>query len=134
MFTGNPGLGMQLTLSDFDSKDSPPSWLPRDKWEDILALSVLPGPLDSLCVSFASASTAWHQWYRHPYPEQVALPLAESEAIKAQEDSGRLKNMCDRVALHCLGRELLPLRLYIKESFLGIASALFGFCRLAMHG
>ncbi|XP_070202269.1 uncharacterized protein [Littorina saxatilis] len=83
---GNPGLGMQLTLSDFDSKDSPPAWLSKDKWEDILALSVLPGPMDSLCVSFASASDAWHQWFKSPYPEQESLPLAESEAIKAQEN------------------------------------------------
>nr|KAG5702033.1 hypothetical protein BaRGS_015768 [Batillaria attramentaria] len=82
---GNPGLGMQLTLSDFDSKDSPPTWLPREKWDDIMALSVLPGPLDSLCVSFAAASDAWHDWYKSPYPEQEPLPLAESEAIEAQK-------------------------------------------------
>ena len=77
---------MQLTLADFDSKDSPPTWLSKDKWEDILALSVLPGPLDSLCVSFAAAADAWHQWYTAPYPEQEPLPLVESEAIKAQEN------------------------------------------------
>ncbi|KAK3108743.1 hypothetical protein FSP39_014630 [Pinctada imbricata] len=51
LLQGNPGLGMQLTLSDFDCKDPPPTWLPQEKWEDILALSVLPGPLDSLCTS-----------------------------------------------------------------------------------
>ena len=48
--TGNPGLGMQLSLADFDSDDFIPGWLPPDKWEDLLAVSVLPGPLDSLCV------------------------------------------------------------------------------------
>ncbi|XP_076457719.1 uncharacterized protein LOC143291635 isoform X3 [Babylonia areolata] len=83
---GNPGLGMQLTLSDFDSKDSPPAWLSQDRWEDILALSVLPGPLDSLCVSFAAASDTWHEWFKSPYPDQEPLPLTESEAIKAQEN------------------------------------------------
>jgi hypothetical protein len=35
--------------------------------------------------------------------------------------------------LHCLSRELLPLRLSIKESFLGKASSLLGFGCLAMH-
>lgn len=82
---GNPGLGMQLTLSDFDSKDSPPTWLSQEQWEDVMALSVLPGPLDSLCVSFASASQAWHQWYTTPYPEQEPLPLSERAGLKAIE-------------------------------------------------
>ena len=90
---------MQLTLSDFDSKDSPPTWLSQEEWEDILALSVLPGPLDSLCVSFASASEAWYKWYTSPYPEQEALPLAESEAIKAQEDKGGCGCWCGSFGL-----------------------------------
>ena len=75
---GNPGLGMQLTLADFDCKDLPPEWLPKEKWEDILALSVLPGPLDSLCVNFALNSESWRNWYKGEYPEREPLPIAMS--------------------------------------------------------
>lgn len=76
ILTGNPGLGMQLTLNDFDYKDDPPVWLPQEKWEDILALSVLPGPLDSLCVNFAQNSESWKSWYKSQHPEKEPLPLA----------------------------------------------------------
>ncbi|KAJ8316217.1 hypothetical protein KUTeg_006231 [Tegillarca granosa] len=75
---GNPGLGMQLTLADFDCKDDPPNFLPQEKWEDILALSVLPGPLDSLCVNFAQNADAWKEWYKSEHPENEPLPLSPS--------------------------------------------------------
>lgn len=75
---GNPGLGMQLTLNDFDCKDPPPKWLPQEKWEDILALSVLPGPLDSLCVHMAQNSDTWNSWYKSDYPEREPLPVASA--------------------------------------------------------
>jgi hypothetical protein len=39
ILTGNPGLGMQLTLNDFDYKDDPPAWLPQEKWEDIIKIT-----------------------------------------------------------------------------------------------
>ena len=66
---------MQLSLADFDCDDAvPPSWLPTDKWEDILAVSVLPGPLDSLCVSMARDADAWENWYHSDKPEDELLP------------------------------------------------------------
>ena len=70
---------MQLTLSDFDCKDPPPDWLAQEKWEDILALSVLPGPLDSLCVNLAQNAAAWKDWYKSEYPEREPLPLSVGE-------------------------------------------------------
>ncbi|KAJ8316357.1 hypothetical protein KUTeg_006371 [Tegillarca granosa] len=78
LLQGNPGLGMQLTLADFDCKDDPPNFLPQEKWEDILALSVLPGPLDSLCVNFAQNADAWKEWYKSEHPENEPLPLSPS--------------------------------------------------------
>lgn len=69
---------MQLTLNDFDCKDPPPKWLPQEKWEDILALSVLPGPLDSLCVHMAQNSDTWKSWYTSDYPEREPLPVASA--------------------------------------------------------
>ena len=77
---GNPGLGMQLSLEDFDCNDAaPPSWLPADKWEDILAVSVLPGPLDSLCVHMARQSDSWEHWYQSENPEDELVPLPTKE-------------------------------------------------------
>jgi hypothetical protein len=60
----------------YKNKDDPPAWLPQEKWEDILALSVLPGPLDSLCVNFAQNSESWKSWYKSQHPEKEPLPLA----------------------------------------------------------
>lgn len=67
---------MQLTLADFDCKDDPPDWMPSEKWEDILALSVLPGALDSLCVNFVQNSEEWKAWYKFDHPDQEPLPLS----------------------------------------------------------
>ena len=74
---GNPGLGMQLTLQDFDNSGDPPSWLPAQKWEDVMAVSVLPGPLDSLCVHIANSDDAWKTWYQHSEPETLDLPISD---------------------------------------------------------
>ena len=85
---------MQLSLQDFDCRDAEtPTWLPTEKWEDILALSVLPGPLDSLCVDFATNSEAWREWYHSPYPEKLPLPSGGGGAAggggkKKEEDDG----------------------------------------------
>ena len=72
---GNPGLGMQLSLNDFGSNDKPLD-IPSKKWEDILAISVLPGALDSLCVHMAQCPDDWLLWYKSPRPERLALPVA----------------------------------------------------------
>ncbi len=78
--SGNPGLGMQLSLADFECEDTEaPRWLPAEKWEDILALSVLPGPLDSLCVHMARESDVWRDWYHSEKPEDLDLPIPNPE-------------------------------------------------------
>nr|XP_022320176.1 dynein beta chain, flagellar outer arm-like isoform X6 [Crassostrea virginica] len=93
LLQGNPGLGMQLTLNDFDCKDPPPKWIPQEKWEDILALSVLPGPLDSLCVHLAQNSESWKAWYKSDYPEREPLPLSSSAGEEENRPaSGGSKN------------------------------------------
>lgn len=68
---GNPGLGLQLSLSDFGSEAQPPSWLAKDIWENIMALSVLPGPLDNLCVKVAEDSEGWSKWFSSETPEKM---------------------------------------------------------------
>ena len=78
--TGNPGLGIPLSLADFDcppGEVAPPGWLPQDKWDDILAVSVLPGPLDSLCVNMAVNSDEWRVWYHSDLPENEPMPFRD---------------------------------------------------------
>ena len=68
---GNPGFGksIQLSLSDFMSLASPPEWIAPDKWEDILTYSVLPGGLESICVTIADDSESWRTWSNLKEPE-----------------------------------------------------------------
>ena len=77
---------MVLSLSDFECALSPPDWLHSDNWEDILAASVLPGPLDSVCVNFAKESEDWRKWYEHATPEDVETPLETSTNGKGSGD------------------------------------------------
>ena len=65
---------MQLSLNDFGS-DEKPLDIPSKKWEDILAISVLPGALDSLCVHMAQYPDNWLSWYKSARPERLALPV-----------------------------------------------------------
>uniref|UniRef100_H3B7U7 Dynein heavy chain C-terminal domain-containing protein n=1 Tax=Latimeria chalumnae TaxID=7897 RepID=H3B7U7_LATCH len=41
----------------------PPAWLPHNLWERLLAISVVPGPLDGVCVQVAKKSLQWENWY-----------------------------------------------------------------------
>ena len=66
---------MVLSLADFECSGSAPHWLPSDKWDDILAASVLPGPLDCVCVKFVEHSDEWKQWYELDSPEREPTPL-----------------------------------------------------------
>ena len=92
---GNPGLGMQLSLSDFGSAGKPLD-IPSKKWEDILAISVLPGPLDSLCVHMAQCPDQWLVWYKSVRPERLALPtIADSD----QPGRSSLRQVHDRQAV-----------------------------------
>ncbi|XP_072048734.1 uncharacterized protein [Amphiura filiformis] len=83
---GNPGLGnMELSLADFDCDAPAPSFIADDKWDDILAMSVLPGPLDGLCVQIAEIPDAWESWYKADAPENEGLPLKPGTADGEQE-------------------------------------------------
>jgi len=78
---GNPGFGksIQLSLSDFMSLASPPEWIAPDKWEDILTYSVLPGGLESICVTIADDSESWRMWSNLKEPEAIEPPVTEKE-------------------------------------------------------
>ena len=71
---------MVLTLADFDCDEAVPEWLPSDKWDDVIAMSVLPGPLDSLCVQVAENADEWEAWYKTDMPENEPLPMKSEDA------------------------------------------------------
>ena len=74
---GNPGFGREtrVCLADFESEATVPDWLPADRWEDLLTFSVLPKPLEGLCVRVAENSEAWKKWYNLPQPEVTACAV-----------------------------------------------------------
>ncbi|XP_067941284.1 uncharacterized protein [Watersipora subatra] len=80
---GNPGLGLSLSLDDFGCEAKPPEWLPKDRWENVMAISVLPGPLDNLCVRIAENPEAWHKWYLSDTPERQMV----SQTIDGGDDN-----------------------------------------------
>lgn len=74
------------TLADFNSSEKPPSWLPADKWESVLAMSVLQGPLDGICVQIATNQSDWNNWYSSECPENESLPFKGSEEISSKNE------------------------------------------------
>lgn len=78
---------MSLTLDDFGCDAKPPEWLPRDRWENVMAISVLPGPLDNLCVKLAENSEPWHKWYLSDTPERQMVQLSATQDEAPTESS-----------------------------------------------
>ncbi|XP_069470025.1 uncharacterized protein [Ambystoma mexicanum] len=70
---------MTLALADMGSNLSPPSWLPSERWEDLLVLSMAPGPLNSFCIQVAEKSSLWEEWYNTDYPDLQNLPHETTE-------------------------------------------------------
>ncbi|XP_033641711.1 dynein beta chain, flagellar outer arm-like [Asterias rubens] len=94
LLQGNPGLGnMELSLEDFDCDSPVPCFLTQDKWEDLMAISVLPGPLDGLCVQFAQRSSEWEAWYKCAEPENEPMPYrpmtSEEEEHRPVDNEGQ---------------------------------------------
>ena len=75
---------MELSLADFDCDAQPPDFIPYNKFEDLLAISVLPGPLDGLCVQFAQRPGDWEAWYKSATPEEEPLPYRPVTAGEGQ--------------------------------------------------
>ncbi|XP_022099208.1 dynein beta chain, ciliary-like [Acanthaster planci] len=98
LLQGNPGLGnMELSLADFECDSPPPNFLTPDQWEDLMAVSVLPGPLDGLCVQFAQQPADWEAWYKTTNPEEEPLPYRPATA---GEDQSRLVDAEGQTSAH----------------------------------
>lgn len=81
-----------LKLADFDPTLLTPSWVPIDRWQSILSLSTLPGPLEQICTTIVN-DPKWQEWYHDDEPEKLKLPgLGEvlenttSEALNTATD------------------------------------------------
>lgn len=67
-------MDVTLTLKDFESDASPPAWLPEHVWRDVMAISVLPGPLEFFCTQIAEDPDTWQNWFESE-TNDVPLPL-----------------------------------------------------------
>ncbi|XP_041092485.1 dynein alpha chain, flagellar outer arm-like isoform X2 [Polyodon spathula] len=122
LFQGFRGCGsVALTLNDFGSDVDPPAWLPPERWEGLLGLSVLPGPLDSVCVQVAESSTKWEAWYTSDHPELEPLPLAQGFTVENVEDALGSSGI-PGLALASEFHQLLVLRTLLPDRLTGALS------------
>ncbi|XP_078672103.1 uncharacterized protein LOC144911712 isoform X1 [Branchiostoma floridae x Branchiostoma belcheri] len=130
LLQGNPGLGggLPLSLEDFDCEAPMPEWIPQDKFEDLMAMSVLPGPLDSLCKHVAEDADDWERWYQSLAPEEERLPYrppTEEQAADAGTGSPDLGPMTDfhqLLIMRCLRPDRLPFAMakYVQKHMPGV--------------
>ena len=55
----NTNINIQLSDFGVPKNVKPPSWIPADNWNDLLALSLLQGDLDHFVVGLISAEAEW---------------------------------------------------------------------------
>ena len=110
-----------LTLADFDPTLLTPSWVPPDRWQSLLSLSTLPGPLEGLCTKVAS-EPKWQEWYYHDCPESLSFPGIDEDDEQGdeEEDEQTQNTMTDfhgLLILRCLRPDRLTsaMREYVGE-------------------
>ena len=110
-----------LTLADFDPTLLTPSWVSPDRWQSLLSLSTLPGPLEGLCTKVAS-DPKWQEWYNHDRPESLSFPGIDEDNEKGdqEEDEQTQDSMTDfhgLLILRCLRPDRLTsaMREYVGE-------------------
>ena len=82
LMRGKYNSNINISLTDFGvPKNTPiPKWLPPDKWNDLLAMSLLQGELDHFVVAIVSSEKEWKDWYCNPFGVQI--PKIEMEIEK----------------------------------------------------
>ena len=113
-----------LSLADFDPTLLTPSWVPRDRWQSLLSLSTLPGPLEGLCTKVAS-NPKWQEWYYHDRPESLDLPgidqdgdgRQEKELIENEQTQDTMTDFHGLLILRCLRPDRLTsaMKEYVGE-------------------
>ncbi|XP_075119220.1 uncharacterized protein LOC142194092 [Leptodactylus fuscus] len=54
---------------DYSTNTNPPTWLPSETWEEIVALSATSVHLNKLSIQIAENPSEWEKWYRIEYPD-----------------------------------------------------------------
>ena len=82
LMRGKYNSNINISLTDFGvPKNTPvPKWIPTDKWNDLLAMSLLQGELDHFVVAIVSSENEWKAWYSNPF--SVQIPKIEMEIEK----------------------------------------------------
>ena len=112
----------RLSLADFDPTLLTPSWVPRDRWQSLLSLSTLPGPLEGLCTKVAS-DPKWLEWYNHDRPESLDLPgideeeHQENKMIENEQAQDTMTDFHGLLILRCLRPDRLTsaMKEYVGE-------------------
>ena len=66
-----------LSLVDFD-----PTLLAPNRWQSLLSLSTIPGPLEGLCAKVA-AEPKWQEWYHYELAETLDFPGLDHNPTQA---------------------------------------------------
>ncbi|XP_075240849.1 dynein beta chain, ciliary-like isoform X3 [Convolutriloba macropyga] len=98
-------------LEDFGiSSTSTPDWIPKDRFDDIITVSVLQdSPLHGLCRDIVENSDAWLKWYSCENCESVSMP-------KDDEDSWRDVHRLIVIRLLRPDRFSSALKLFVQDN------------------
>lgn len=68
-------------MSDFglSSQTRVPTWIPKDNFDDLLALSLLQGDLDHFVLALLSNESEWKEWYMNPFERKMPSIEMENE-------------------------------------------------------
>lgn len=82
LMRGKYNSNINITLADFGvPKNTPvPNWIPKDNWNDLLAMSLLQGELDHFVVAIVSSEKEWKAWAERPLT--TPFPKIEMEIEK----------------------------------------------------
>ncbi|CAF0814108.1 unnamed protein product [Brachionus calyciflorus] len=79
LMRGKYNSNINISLYDFGvpKTTAVPNWIPKDNWNDLLAMSLLQGDLDHFVIAVVSAEKEWKAWYQNPLSEP--FPKIEME-------------------------------------------------------
>ncbi|RNA04920.1 dynein beta ciliary-like, partial [Brachionus plicatilis] len=79
LMRGKYNSNINITLHDFGVPQTTkvPNWIPKDNWNDLLAMSLIPGDLDHFVIAIVSSEKEWKNWFQSPLT--ASFPKVEME-------------------------------------------------------